>query len=376
MNPLNFLNDKFLGNTIESYVWFFGILLLGLILKKFLTKIITRTIYSIFRRYGKSVGAEQFLNLMNRPFQLFIMIGIFYFAFDRLVFPTEWKLVPENQFGIRLVIFRLFEGAIVFSITWIALRTIDFIGLIFLVRAQKTESKMDDQLVTFAKEAVKVIGVVIGFFVLIGLVFNLNVVSLVTGLGIGGLAFALAAKETLENLLGSFTLFIDKPFVVGDSIRVGSTEGKVESIGFRSTRIRALDRMIVIVPNKKMTDAELINDTERISRRANFTIGLVYQTTEAQLRTIIKEIRNVLREQELIEPEPIVRFKTFGPSSIEIVIIFHALTPAMADFLKLQEEINFSIMNIVKRNGSDFSYPTSVFYLKKEDNNPEKSSAE
>lgn len=376
MNPLNFLNDKFLGNTIESYVWFFGIILFGLILKKFLTKIITRTIFAIFRRYGKSVGAEQFLSLMNRPFQLFIMIGIFYFAFDRLVFPTEWKLVPENQFGIRLVIFRIFEGAIVVSLTWISRRLFDFIGLVLIARVKNTMTTTDDQLVIFGKEALKAITVGIGFFVLIGIVFNLNVLGLVTGLGIGGLAFALAAKETLENLIGSFTLFIDKPFVVGDTIKVGSTEGKVEGIGFRSTRIRAIDRMIVIVPNKKMTDTELINDTERVSRRSNFILGLVYQTSEKQLRTIIKEIHGVLTSQELIEPDPIVRLKLFGATSIDIIVNFHARTPDMSDFLKLQEEINFSIMNIVKRNGSDFAYPTSVFYLKKEDVEIEKGVSE
>lgn len=363
MNPLNFLAREIFGNTIESYLWFFGIIFAGLVLKKFVTRLISRAIYAIFRRYGKSVGADLFVKLMNRPFQLFIMILIVYLAFDRLAFPTEWHIVPQNQFGIRLVIFRLFEGAIIFSLIWILVRAIDFIGLVLLAHAGKTDSRADDQLVLFGKEAIKVVVAAIGFLIFIGVVFNLDIVSLVTGLGIGGLAFALAAKETLENLLGSFTLFLDKPFVVGDSVKVGNVEGKVESIGFRSTRIRALDRMIVIVPNKKMTDAELINETERVSRRSSFTLALSYSTTEEQLKAVVSEIRKLLADQSLIEPSATVRFRNFGATAIEVLVVFYVMTPVMEDFLKLQEEINFSILNIIKSNGVDFATPSTTIQL-------------
>src|SRR4051812_17878053 len=111
-----------------------------------------------------------------------------------------------------MLMFRFFEVAIIFSVTWITMRIVDFIGLVFIYRASLTESKLDDQLVPFARDAVKIILGAIAFLAILGVLFNLDVVSLVTGLGIGGLAFALAAKETLENLLGSFTIFIDKPF--------------------------------------------------------------------------------------------------------------------------------------------------------------------
>ena len=366
MSTINISEFTFLGNSGENYLWFFGILLSGIILKKFLSKIITRCLFEIFKRYGKTVGMDSFLKLMNRPFQLFIMILIIYLAFDRLAFPNEWNLVPQHKFGLRLVIFRVFEGGLIFSMFWIIVRGIDFVGMILMARAQRTESKLDDQLIQFAKEAIKVVVGGIGFFMLIGVIFNLNIVSLVTGLGIGGLAIALAAKETLENLLGSFTLFLDKPFVVGDSVKVGNVEGKVESIGFRSTRIRALDRMIVIVPNKKMTDAELINDTERSSRRAGFTIAISNQTTDVQLKVMLSDIRKMLNEMSLIEPNPTVRFKQFGTSSFDIMIVFYAMTPNMDDFLLLQEEVNFSILNILKSVEVNLATPTSTVYYKSE----------
>src|SRR6185369_10292037 len=125
-----------------------------------------------------------------------------------------------------------------------------------------------DQLVPFLREAIKIIIGVFSFFFILGAVFHINIASLIAGLGIGGLAFALAAKETLENLLGSFTIFLDKPFVVGDVVKVGSAEGTIENIGFRSTRIRTLEKTLLTVPNKKMVDAELDNLTERVVRRA------------------------------------------------------------------------------------------------------------
>ena len=358
------LTSTFLGNTLESYLWFFGILLGGFLLKKVISSLLSRVIYALFNRYGKTVGVEKFFGLMNRPFQFFIMVVILYVAFDRLEFPLEWNLVPENQFGVRLVAFKIFEALILFSFVWILVRGIDFIGLVMLERAKRTESKMDDQLVPFVKEAIKVIVASVGFLILVGIVFDLDIVSLVTGLGIGGLAFALAAKETLENLLGSFTLFLDKPFIVGDTVKVGTVEGKVESIGFRSTRIRALDRMLVVVPNKKMVDAELINDTVRLSRRSSFLIGLSYKTTEETMRNVLQDIRQLLHEHSMIEPDPTVRFRQFSPSSLDISIIFFVLTPQMDEFLKVQEEINFKILSIVTARGAEFAYPSTTVYLK------------
>lgn len=366
MSHLNFLKYSFLGNTIESYLWFLGILAVGIILKRFLSKVISRVLYEIFKRYGRSVGAERFIKLMNGPFQLFIMVLILFLAFKQLAFPPEWHVGSGSKFGVRMVVSRLYKGLLIFSIFWILVRLIDFIGMILLSRAKRPASRMDDQLVPFAKEAIKVIVAGIGFLVLIGIVFNLDVVSLVTGLGIGGLAFALAAKETVENMIGSFTIFLDKPFIVGDQVRVGSIEGKVESIGFRSTRIRGLDRMVVIVPNKKMTDAELMNDSERVSRRSSFSIMLSNETSDEQMKAILTGIRTMLTGFQQIEPNPTVRFKTFDENSFDILVVYFATLPLLDEFLALQEEVNFAILKILKENSATFAMPTSTVYTKSE----------
>jgi MscS family membrane protein len=216
----------------------------------------------------------------------------------------------------------------------------------------------DDQLVIFAKEAVKVIVALIALFILIGVAFELDVVSLITGLGIGGLAFALAAKESLENLLGSFTIFLDKPFVTGDTVRVGSIEGTVESVGFRSTRIRSTDKMMVTVPNKKMVDAELINDTDRVVRRSAFSLYLSHDTTERQMRGVIGEIRDILNSNPHIESKtPIVRFRFFLEKGLEIFIVYIVLTSDNNEFLGIQEDVNFSILKILKEHEVTLAQP-------------------
>jgi MscS family membrane protein len=235
---------------------------------------------------------------------------------------------------------------------------VDFISLLLLERAKKTVSMSDDQLIRFVKEAVKVFIAAIGFLILLGIAFRLNVVSLITGLGIGGLAIALAAKETLENLLGSFTIFLDKPFITGDTVRVGNVEGRVESVGFRSTRIRAVDKMMVTVPNKKMVDAELINDTDREVRRSALSIVLSYDTTEDQLKNILSEIKQVIKEHPLIEKNTeSIRFKTLIAGGLEVAVIYIVLTADVNEFMEVQEEINFQIIKIIKGNGAVFSIP-------------------
>ena len=362
----DYLNQVFLGNTLSDYLISLGILIGGLILKKYISNFLSWILYRCFRRYGKTVGIKKFLELLSSPFGFILLIAVFYAAFNRLSFPGEWALVSEQDFGLRFIIQQLFEGIIIFAITWYLIRVVEFIGLVLAARASLTETKMDDQFVPFAKSALKIIVAGLGFIVMLSAVFNLNVVSILTGLGIGGLAFALAAKETLENLLGSFTIFLDKPFKIGDLVKVGEVEGYVEGIGFRSTRIRALDRTLVTVPNKKMVDFELMNDTEREVRRAKFIVGLTYSTSSDQLRQVMQEISEAINAHPLTEPDPVVRFVEFGSSSLNILVLFLSRTPEIGDFTKVKEDINFQIMDIVQRNDCEFAFPSSTIYLSKD----------
>ena len=334
-------------------------------MRKSLIVWITALVYQLIRRHAKPVGKQKLFQVLSDPLGIFISSVVVYMAFDCLVIPEEWHFAAREQLGIRFLLYRIFHLFLIFSGFWIVLRMIDYSGLIFLQRTRKTESLSDDQLVSFSKEAIKVIVGLIGLFVLLAVAFQLNIVSLITGLGIGGLALALAAKETLENLLGSFTIFLDKPFVVGDTVRVGNIEGVVEGVGFRSTRIRSTEKMLVTVPNKKMVDAELINDTNRIVRRAAFSLVLDHSTQEEQIRKVVYDIRELLNKNMMLDTKSsIVRFRNFLDKGLEIFVVYIVLTSEITEFLGVQEDVNLSIMKILKNHDVSLTQPAKEMNVK------------
>jgi len=194
-------------------------------------------------------------------------------------------------------------------------------------------------------------------------VFNVNVTAMAAGLGIGGLAIAMASKESIENLLGSFTIFFDKPFTVGDAINVGGVIGVVEKVGFRSTRVRTYDKSIVTVPNKNMVNAELDNLGVRPVRRVNFVIGLSYRTTIEQLKNITREIQAMLDEHASTNQDGRVRFQEFGSSSLDIMIVYFVNSPSWDDLIDVREDVNYRIIEIVNKYKAEFAFPSTSIYF-------------
>lgn len=362
-----FFQRSILGNTLENIAWFLGIILLGLVFQRLLSKAISFFVFKFLQKYSVGVSFDKFLSLLKKPMGYFILVLAIYIGSNQLSFPGEWHLATADQFGLRMVMYRGFQIIVIVNITWLLLRVADFFGLILLYRASLTETKSDDQLVPFVKESIKVIILIFSLFFILGSVFKLNIASLIAGLGIGGLAVALAAKESLENLLGSFTIFLDKPFVIGDLINIGAVEGTVEKIGFRSTRIRTVEKTYVTVPNKKLVDTELDNLSLRTLRRAKFNIGLTYETKPSQFKKIIDEIhRFVEAHPHTVNGETKVRLFEFGDSSINVMILYFVDTMDLDVYLSVREEINYKIMEIVEANDSGFAYPTQTLYVKKD----------
>ena len=244
-------------------------------------------------------------------------------------------------------------------------RFVDYFGIVFLNRAKDTESKMDDQLIPFVIELGKIAVYIVLFFVILSKIFDVDVTALAAGVGIGGIAIAMASKESLENLLGSFTIFFDKPFLVGDLVSTGSITGTVEKVGFRSTRIRTFDKSIVTVPNKNMISAELDNLGKRKVRRARFYIGLTYDTTIDQMKKVVKEIEILINEHPRTDQEGRVKFQEFGASSLDIMVLYYVNSTKWDDFIDVKEDINFKIMEIVKNNDCEFAFPSTTVYLQK-----------
>jgi len=363
-----FFDQVFWGNTVKAYFLFGGILLVGLIFRRLVSKLLSKLLFTLFKSFSQQSHHDTFVGLLLKPIEVFMLFTTLYLSINQLTHPLEvavfhyHKIVGKVKESIPVTIGecidRIFLFLIILSIFWIILRIIDFISHVLLFKASLTESKSDDQLVPFLKELFKTIVVFIGFFTLLGFVFEVNVLTLITGLGIGGIAIALAAKESLENLLGSFTIFLDKPFVVGDLVKVDGVEGTVEKVGFRSTLIRTTEKTMATIPNKGMIDGVLENMSLRNFRRVKFSFGITYETNAETIKKIVDEIRTYIRAHEDTSDDGNAYFEGFGDSSLNIEVIYFVSITAYNDYLSIKQEINFKIMEIVMRNKSDFAYPT------------------
>ena len=366
MNELKiFLESEHFGNSGTNYLIFVSAIILGLLFKGLISRYLSHALYKVIGKAEKRVGVEKFDELLTKPIAFFIMLSVLYFGVNHLVFPAEWNIAPVEELGIRMILTKGFSLVYIYAIFIIVLRLISFFGILLQKRAEETENKMDDQLVPFTIEIVKFIAYVFVGGVILGEVFGVNATGLITGLGIGGIALAMASKESLENLLGSFTIFLDKPFTVGDTVTVGSVSGTVEKVGFRSTRIRTFDKSLVTLPNKKMIDAELDNLGMRPVRRVKFNIGLTYETTPEQMKSIVSDIQIMVDEHPKTNQDGRIRFQEFGSSSLDILVMYFVDSPKWGDLIDVKEDINYKIMEIVKKHNSDFAFPSTTVYLQK-----------
>ena len=366
MNELKiFLESEHFGNSGTNYLIFVSAIILGLLFKGLISRYLSHALYKVIGKAEKRVGVEKFDELLTKPIAFFIMLSVLYFGVNHLVFPAEWNIAPVEEIGIRMILTKGFSLVYIYAIFIIVLRLISFFGILLQKRAEETENKMDDQLVPFTIEIVKFIAYVFVGGVILGEVFGVNATGLITGLGIGGIALAMASKESLENLLGSFTIFLDKPFTVGDTVTVGSVSGTVEKVGFRSTRIRTFDKSLVTLPNKKMIDAELDNLGMRPVRRVKFNIGLTYETTPEQMKSIVSDIQIMVDEHPKTNQDGRIRFQEFGSSSLDILVMYFVDSPKWGDLIDVKEDINYKIMEIVKKHNSDFAFPSTTVYLQK-----------
>lgn len=375
-----FLEHIIWGNSIKQLVLFALILIFGLLLKRVFSKLLSKLLFKLFGRFGHQTDPKVFVALLIRPIGLLLFLSILYLAINQLSYPlheviftreiTVDKVVSHFEVTVIHMIDKIFLFFFIVALFWILLRIIDFVAHVFMYKASLTESKSDDQMVPFAKELSKILTIILGVFVVMGAVFDLNVATIIAGLGIGGIAVALAAQDTLQNLLGSFTIFADKPFVVGDLVKVDKYEGTVEKVGFRSTLLRTLDKTMVIIPNKKMTDSPVENLTLRNLRRMKFNVALKYDTPAATMLKICKEIEEYVNQHHATSNDTLATFDSFGDFSLNLQVLYFIEIVDYNEYMRIREEVNYRIMQIVKDNGATFAYPTQTVYNEYREHNP------
>lgn len=253
-------------------------------------------------------------------------------------------------------------AAIVTSI-WFIWRMVDGLGVYFEAKAKLTDSPLDDQLIPFVRKTLKIFLAMTGILV-IAQNMGYSISGLLASLGIGGIAVAMAAKDTVANVFGSIMILLDRPFTVGDWIKTKEFEGVVEDVGFRSTRIRTFAKTLVNVPNSLMANMVIDNIDARSKRRIKMRIGITYDASPEDMQAAIEGIERLLRDHSGVDQEyALVKFDEFEDSSLSIFLYYFSASPVWEEYLQVRQEINMQIMHLLQDLGLDFAFPTQSIQL-------------
>ena len=263
----------------------------------------------------------------------------------------------------RARIEKLASALFFIAVFWAFWRLVDVARGVVSRRRWALQSGASRSLLPLAARVTKVAVVAVGAVAILSLL-GYPVASLIAGLGLGGLVIALAAQKTVENLFGAFSLGVDQPFREGDFVRIEDFVGTVEAIGLRSTRVRTLDRTIISLPNGKLADSRIESFAVRDRIRLACVIGLVYDTTAAQLRAVLDGFERVLRGHARIWPDSItVRFMQFGASSLDVQVMAWFRTSDYDEFQLIRQEVLLQFMEVVEAAGSSFAFPTQTLHV-------------
>jgi MscS family membrane protein len=350
--PQFFFEVRFLEIQLWQWLGLFVLLTLAALLSWLGTVVIVRIVTPILKRSGGAVDVAMVHHVLT-PFRVGAMVLLF------SAFRNVLKLAKPVDLSLDAIEMAL----LIIAATWILLRGVDAIGDRIAGRLATRGQFGVMPLVRPARRGVKLLVVLFASIVALDN-FGFNVTALVAGLGVGGIAVALAAQKSLENLFGAITLFSDQPVRVGDFCGFDGRVGTVEEIGLRSTRIRTNDRTIVAIPNADFAGMKLENYSARDKIWYHPTIGLRYETTPEQIRYILVEVRRMLYAHPRVDPDPArIRFVSFGAYSLDFEIFAYVRTRDFGEFLEIAEDLNLRVMDIVAEAGTGFAFPSQTTYV-------------
>jgi len=273
--------------------------------------------------------------------------------------------IPVFQFSVKTNMFlqRFIELVIVVFVTIFLMRIVDFLIRYFRNYAEKTENKLDDQLVPIVSQIIRLFILIGAFFQILSL-FNVNVTALIAGVSIGGLAIALAAKEAVGNLIGSLMIFLDKPFHIGDFVRIDSVEGVVKEVGFRSTRVMTKDTSIVSIPNGILINSNLVNMGIREFRLHETTFSITYDTPPALIEAYLEGLKRIVKDHPVVSNENcFIYLSKLGPSSIDILFRVHIDTKDFDEELAIKEKLILMAMKLAEALEIRFAFPSTTVFI-------------
>ncbi|MGQ0737864.1 MAG: mechanosensitive ion channel family protein [Bacteroidota bacterium] len=341
----DFLEQIWLDNSVKHYLIVAGVILFAWLLKKFISRYFAGLLYRLVHQVWKDLDKPSFTKLVVRPLGMFLAILVSIVALYKLSFPSELN-AEVYKYTVKEIVQCIGNIILIVSFTALLIRIIDFIALILEKRANLTADQTDNQLIVFFKDFFKVILVIVGIMLVLRYAFGLNVGGLLTGLSIVGAAIALALRESLENLIASFIIFFDKPFITGDLVKVLNVTGTVEKIGLRSTRIRTDQKTFVTVPNKQMVDSVLDNLSLRTQRRGDLKLEIGLQTLPATIEQLIAGIRKILERKGTENSE--VHLSEITGKAIVVVSEYYTAPVTIQEFNIIKQDINLQSLKLLE----------------------------
>ena len=341
----DFLDQVWLDNTLRSYLLIIGIVLFVILVKKYVAHYIAGFLFHFIKTIWKDVDKKSFTNLVSKPLGSFLAIFVSIVTIYKLKFPHQFE-VDIYRITLKELLHTIASLVLIISFIRLLLRIIDFVAIILHIKADRTHDTTDNQLVVFFKDFFKVIICIIGLMMILKFTFGYNITNLLTGLSIVGAAIALALRESLENLIASFIIFFDKPFSMGDVVKIQTYTGTVEKIGLRSTRIRTDQKTFITVPNKQMVDSILDNLSLRTQRKGELRLEVGLSTPSAMLDQLITGIRKITDRKEI--ESATVLLNDISSSAFVILIDYFTGPVTAAEFNIVKEKLNFEILELVE----------------------------
>jgi len=345
------LDTVYLNNTLETWLYAFFIAGGAVILGKLLYWVIQKTL-KVYTKKTENDLDFIFIDMIEEPLSLAITLFGLWFAIDVLTLSA----------GFEKLIDSIFYFVVIFNIAWFATRLFSAILEKYVVpKVKESETDLDDILLPIIRKLVNV--AIWAITIVIGIDnAGYNVTTMITGLGIGGLVFALAAKDAVANLFGGFIIFSDKPFNINERIIINGHEGYVREIGLRSTKLETLDGRIVTMPNSKVTDNPVLNISKEKGRKIKFHLGLTYDTAPKDME-LAKELLVKILEENDHTRDSVVAFDSFGDFSLNILVIYWV--KGGSPIAHTNDAVNMKILEAFNEHKLDFAFPTQTLLVQK-----------
>ncbi len=344
--------SRVLGLELWQYTGLAILIALGFLIRKLFTFALNFIGRRVITRLSWDWDKTQIQNFV-RPISFLLMVGFL------LVFYSNLQLPLRLSFWVKIVL-QLLAAA---SVIWLVFKLIDAFS-VYLARATaKTDSKLDDQLIPMLNKGLKVVVLLLGVLTVFQ-GYGYSVGGIIAGLGIGGLALALAAQNTLANFFGSVMIFLDKPFQVGDFIKVGETAGSVQEVGFRSTRLRTPDDSVITIPNSQLADSRIDNLGMRNYRRIFMNLGLNYSTTPTQMQAFVEGVRAIIAANPHMRRDFYeVNFNAFGDYSLNVLVVCFLKVATINEEWRERHNFLMEILRLAERIGVEFAFPTQTLHI-------------